>query len=618
YLAHYIIGDHCVLLNIDEMHTTTHAKFGNGIVKHGEPETVRVWMAVMNETGSRSILPFEDMISADAYLWARYRDDSGLQERLARVTQSGFDSRRGTFGTVGRGCVIKNSRVIKDVKIGSYAYVKGANKLKNLTVKSSREEPSQIGEGVELVNGIVGLGCHVFYGCKAIRFIMGNNTQLKYGARLLNSFLGSNSTVSCCEILNNLIFPAHEQHHNNSFLIAACVMGQSNLAAGATLGSNHNSRANDNEILAGRGFWPGLCSSIKHSCCFASFTLLSKGHYPAEMNIPLPFSLVNHNVSRDCLEVMPAYWWLYNMYALARNTWKFQHRDQRGTKCQNIEFDALAPDTVEEILAGRGRLALWIGKSLCRAQGIAQEGMSDEALCAMGQEAVANSPAVVDALTVLGESMERSRRNVVILKARQAYHAYTEMAHYYAVKTLLRTVEGGHNAGVTSMADELAGARQAGWVNLGGQLVCESDVDQLRADINSGLLGTWEAIHDRYDQLWQAYPRAKQRHAYATLCELYGVTRLESSQWNAALVRGADIQKLVCDRVYMSRQKDFENPFRQVTYRNEAEMTAALGALDDDEFVQQVRTETNLFFRQIQTTLTGVRDDDAVTAGAHA
>ncbi len=34
----YLIGDHVILLNIDEMHTTNHAKFGNGIVKEGEPE----------------------------------------------------------------------------------------------------------------------------------------------------------------------------------------------------------------------------------------------------------------------------------------------------------------------------------------------------------------------------------------------------------------------------------------------------------------------------------------------------------------------------------------------------------------------------------------------------
>ena len=101
-----------------------------------------------------------------------------------------------------------------------------------------------------MVNGITGYGCRIFYSVVATRFVLGDNCNLKYGARLIHSVLGDNSTISCCEVLNNLIFPAHEQHHNNSFLVAACVKGQSNMAAGATIGSNHNSRTNDNEVVA--------------------------------------------------------------------------------------------------------------------------------------------------------------------------------------------------------------------------------------------------------------------------------------------------------------------------------------------------------------------------------
>src|SRR4030065_1479273 len=105
----------------------------------------------------------------------------------------------------------------------------------------------------------------MFYGCKAVKFILGNNSSLKYGARLIHSFLGDNSTTSCGEVLNNLVFPAHEQHHNNSFLIASVLLGQSNIAAGATIGSNHNSRAADGALLVGRGFWPGLRGSVAHT-----------------------------------------------------------------------------------------------------------------------------------------------------------------------------------------------------------------------------------------------------------------------------------------------------------------------------------------------------------------
>ncbi|MBS3774356.1 MAG: DUF4954 family protein, partial [Bacteroidales bacterium] len=164
YLAHYIIGNQNILFNIEEMHTTDHAKFGNGILKEGEPEDVRIWLDLINEAGGRSILPFDGMITADAYLWAKYVDDQPLQENLKKITQNSFDYRRGYYGTTGKHCVIKNSSILKDVKVGSDCYIKGANKLKNLTINSSEEENTQIGEGVELVNGIIGYGCKIFYG----------------------------------------------------------------------------------------------------------------------------------------------------------------------------------------------------------------------------------------------------------------------------------------------------------------------------------------------------------------------------------------------------------------------------------------------------------------------
>ncbi len=369
HLAHYIIGDHVILTNIDEMQTTNYAKFGNGIIKDGEGEDIRIWIDLMNETGGRAVLPFEGMTPADAYMWAKYRDDAALQTALRDLTQKQFDPRRGFYGTVGKGAVIKNTQIIKDVKIGPACYIKGANKLKNLTLQSNSQEPTQIGEGVEMVNGIVGLNCRVFYGCKAVRFVMGNNTNLKYGARLIHSYLGDNSTVSCCELLNNLIFPAHEQHHNNSFLVAALLLGQSNIAAGATIGSNHNSRANDGEIQAGRGFWPGLCTTLKHYCRFASFALLAKADYPAELNMPLPFALVSNDAAGDRLLIMPAYWWRYNMYALARNTWKIVARDKRKTKTQHIEADFLAPDTVEEIFTALDLLETWTAQAHLRQLG---------------------------------------------------------------------------------------------------------------------------------------------------------------------------------------------------------------------------------------------------------
>ena len=595
YLSHFIIDDRCIISKVDEINTSDHAKFGNGIIKDGEPEDVRVWIDLMNETGCRKVIPFDGMITADAYMWAKYRDDILLQSKLKEITQNSFDSHRGYYGMIGRQCVIKNSRILKDVKIGPHCYIKGANKLKNLTINSSDEEPTQIGEGVELVNGIIGYGCHIFYGCKAVRFILGNNSNLKYGARLINSFLGDNSTISCCEVLNNLIFPAHEQHHNNSFLIASVVMGQSNVAAGATIGSNHNSRANDNEIQAGRGFWPGLCTSVKHSCRFASFTLLSKADYPAELDIPLPFSLLNNNASKDQLEVMPAFWWLYNMYALTRNSGKYQNRDKRKQKIQNIEFDALAPDTIEEIFNACILLEIWTAKAWLLDNGNSFSSRDENELIKIGRDLLLGSVDKIKDLEVLGENMERSNRKVVIIKAYSAYHAYLDMLHYYGVKNLLAYLNADSRTNLALMNNILKGKRVNKWVNFGGQLIPEKDADQLRADIGSGKLNSWTEVHKRYNELWDKYQLEKQKHAYATLCEILGTSELTKEQWNAALEKSIKIQEYINEQVYISRKKDFDNKFRQATFRNLDEMTAAIGTIDENSFVKQVRLETKEF-----------------------
>ena len=198
YLSHYIIGDRVILSRIDEMCTTNHSKFGEGLVKDGEDEQVRVTIDTVNEAGGREVYPFYDMITADAFLWARYRDDDKLIKKCEEITQNSKDSSRGYYGEVGSDSAIKSCRIIKDVNFGSSVYVKGANKLKNLTVKSTAEEPSQIGEGVELVNGIIGFGSRVFYGVKAVRFVLGNNCELKYGTRLIHSIVGEYGCRGYC------------------------------------------------------------------------------------------------------------------------------------------------------------------------------------------------------------------------------------------------------------------------------------------------------------------------------------------------------------------------------------------------------------------------------------
>src|SRR5699024_7720653 len=134
FMAHYIIGNETILVNINEITTSPHAKFGNGIIKQGEKEQVRIWLEICNENAGRKVLPFDGMLSGDAFLWSKYRDDEQLMNCFIKFTEDKFDDNRGYYGVVGDRCVVKNSKTIKDCSIKDYAYIKGANKLKNLTL----------------------------------------------------------------------------------------------------------------------------------------------------------------------------------------------------------------------------------------------------------------------------------------------------------------------------------------------------------------------------------------------------------------------------------------------------------------------------------------------------
>jgi hypothetical protein len=589
HISHYIVGNEVILVNIDEMITVDHAKFGNGTVKEGENEDVRIWLEIGNENGGRRVLPFTGMLPADAYIWSRYRENKGLQKRLIEMTDRQGNTRRGFYGRIGDHSVIKDSRIIKDVLIGSDCYIKGANKLKNLTINSSAQEPSQIGEGVELVNGIVGYGNRIFYGIKAVRFVTGRNVQLKYGARLINSYLGCNSTVSCCEILNNLIFPFHEQHHNNSFLIASTLLGQSNIAAGATIGSNHNSRAADGEILAGRGFWPGLVSSFKHNSRFASFTLVARGNYPWEMNIKLPFSLMSLSPDQRTIQVMPGYWFKHNMYALTRNSAKFQKRDLRITKEQNIEYDYLAPDTAEEMVAARRILLKALQKSIPERDQLA---VTSDRGKKIESEIELQLPDMVKG------------RNAIILKPVQGFHLYGEMLKIYGARELKKAVEEAMIQG-ESPAAYIAGKFQhpcRSWVNIGGQIIPEDALLKILKKISAGTIKNWSELHAEYDGAWANYPLRRRDHGIFCALEMHNkkIGELTDTLVAELLTESLALAKHMLRSAIDSRTKDFTNPFRQATFRNPEEMTAVVGTIKDNSFLNDFKRDTARYCREVR------------------
>jgi len=600
YMSHYILGDEVIINNVNEIVTTDHAKFGNGIIKHDEKESIRIWMEICNENGGRSVLPFNGMLPGDAYLWSKYRDDEKLLEKFKEFTEIRFNKDRGYYGKIGYRTVIKNSAIIKDVWIGNDAYIKGANKLKNLTINSGEEGRTQIGEGCELVNGIIGFGCRIFYGVKAVRFVMASHSQLKYGARLINSYLGHNATISCCEVLNSLIFPAHEQHHNNSFLCAALVMGQSNIAAGATIGSNHNSRGADGEVVAGRGFWPGLCVSLKHNSRFASFTILAKGDYPAELDIPVPFSLVSNDVTNDQLVVMPGYWFMYNMYALARNSWKYIDRDKRTEKNQLLEYDYLAPDTINEIFTSLTLFEECTGAAYFKKEQPGQTFSKDDCI-AKGKELLQEEH-LVKGLDITAPNMENTKRKVVLVKVFQSYHLFKELVAYYGALQITQYIQQYDVKTIEKLLASIpAKPVRNEWINLGGQLVPAAQVNSLKDKVRSGKLKSWDAVHKWYTEQGNLYTQEKYKHALGALQEITGISlrKMTPAQLSLLLNNMVTTKQWMTKGIYSSRAKDYASPFRKMVYDTKEEMDNVIGKLEDNSFIQQEQEALKQFTAEV-------------------
>lgn len=605
YISYYILGKEVILYEIDEMKTTEHAKFGNGILKDGEKESSRIWLEICNENAGRKVIPFNGMLASDAWLWSKYRTDKALQEKFIVFTETEYRTEPGFYGKVGDRSVIKNTNIINDVWIGSDAYIKGANKLKNLTIKSKPDAKSQIGEGCELVNGIIDFGCRIFYGVKAVRFVMASHSQLKYGARLINSYLGNNATISCCEVLNSLIFPAHEQHHNNSFLCAALIQGQSNIPAGATIGSNHNSRGADGEMQAGRGFWPGLCVSIKHNSKFACFTILAKGNYDYELNITIPFSLVSINEDKNCLEIMPAYWFMYNMYALQRNSHKYVDRDKRIDKINHIEYDNLAPDTVNEMFYAIEIFEKYLGKAFFEKK--QQYNLSENDFIQKGKELLQTKDEIINSLEILVELMENSKRPVIITKVQKAYDIFYTMIRYYGISFLVNYIIKNKKNDVKKLQAALSkeNITREKWLNVGGQLLPENKVNILREKITSGKINSWDEVHEYYITEGNNYLKDKTLHAIASLLEIekIEIKDIDYAKIEKWISEVKNTKKWILSQIETSRKKDYDNPFRKMMYDSQEEMDLVVGAFSDNVFIKEQKKENAAFAKKMNTLL---------------
>jgi len=378
-------------------------------------------------------------------------------------------------------------------------------------------------------------------------------------------------------------------------------MGQSNMAAGATIGSNHNSRGADGELMAARGFWPGLCVSLKHNSKFATFTLIAKGDYPYELNIPIPFSLISNGAKEDKLVIMPAYWFMYNMYALARNAGKYIDRDKRTDKTQTIEYDYLAPDSINEIFDALEHLKKFTGEAFAKKN---KKKLSEKEINKLGEQLLEEKNDLVNELEILAHGFENGQRKIQLVKVMQAYGIFKELITHYGIVQILEFVKDHRIESWEILWQSLPfRARRTQWVNVGSQLLPKNSVQTLIKRIHSGTIKNWDEVHEFYQKNGELYKEQKFQHAFASLLE---INKLAPQQFDKKIFKSLLQQSLatrewMTKAIYDSRAKDHYSGFRKMVYDTQKQMDRVLGKLNDNGFINQQKMELKEFKIQVNS-----------------
>ncbi len=275
---------------------------------------------------------------------------------------------------------------------------------------------------------------------------------------------------------------------------------------------------------------------------------------------------------------MPAYWFMYNMYALARNTWKYQDRDMRTEKIQYIEYDYLAPDTINEIFI---------------ALDLLQKARKNEA----GEYYI--------------NEIENSSRSIQIIKLEQAVEVFKDLVLFYGVLQLIQHIRQNKLFTISEIKNSLpAKIQRTQWINVGGQLMIDSDVEKLKQDIKKGKISSWGNLHSVYKTLGSKYSRDKLSHAYTSLLEILNITSRQFTLeiFKNALNKSISVKKWMCDGIVSSREKDYTNPYRRMTFDSKVEMEQVMGKFEDNSFIQQQLKEGDEFKKEASALLKKLKE----------
>jgi hypothetical protein len=284
---------------------------------------------------------------------AKRRGDGDLQSSYADLIDQYLDLIRRDRGFIGLGAKVIGTCRLDTVFVGRGAVIEDAQSVRNSVIFSSDDEPSSIRDGSMVKDGIIQWGCDVDSGSIVDASVLTEHSHVERQGKVTHSILGPNCAVGEGEITASLVGPFVSFHHQALLIATLWPEGRGNVAYGANVGSNHTSRAPDQELWPGEGIFFGLGCDIKFPSNFtrAPYSIIAASVSTLPQRVTMPFSLINppaisvEAISPSFNEIMPG-WLLYaNPYALWRNQDKYRRRNK--ARRSQFDLEILRQDVVD-------------------------------------------------------------------------------------------------------------------------------------------------------------------------------------------------------------------------------------------------------------------------------
>jgi len=460
YIANYIIEDNTIIENVDSLVVEGESSFGNGVE-----------VAVVNEAGGREIPIYDNLSAHTAYIIAFYRHRPKVIENLQKMIADYARSVTSPMGLVAEGAKLFNCRIIKNVKIGPYSTIEGADKLENGSVNSCPEDPVYIGPRVIAEDFIACSGSKITDGTIICKCFVGQGTVSAKQCSAQNSVFFANCGGFHGEACAIFAGPYTVTHHKSTLLIAGLF---SFLNAGSgTNQSNHMYKLGPvHQGVIERGSKTASDSYILWPAKVGAFTVVMGRHYRNSDTSDLPFSyLIEHE---DESVLVPG----VNLRSVGtvRDARKWPRRDKRKApnKLDLINFKLLSPYTIQKMING--------------------------------------SQLLMNLKATSGETSDYFTYHSVKIKSislDKGIKFYQTGIDKFLGNCLIHRLEGKRFKNVDELRAALSPQTDVGrgkWVDLAGLFAPEEAVKKMLDDIESGAISSLEQVDATFRSIHDNYP----------------------------------------------------------------------------------------------------------------